>query len=154
MIRIHIDPAFAGPTLLEMSYLIEEGTGPIEVRWGNTRQEIRLVRKLRSRVVTLVVNDLVEMHRAATTVGTKFAFDASVKGNAVRALNDKQVSNWREFATKVGFDTARGTLVALASDAIQNRKNPKLFRAVVDTCLFEDVAAIDADVLLGLRASF
>ncbi len=153
MLTIQIDPQFSGPTLLEMTHLLD-GNGPLEVRWKNSRAEIRIVRTLRHRAVTLVVEDLSAMQRTAFSVGTRLAFDVSVKAKAVRALNDREVSNWREFASKLGFDTARGALVAIAGDAIRNQKNPRAVRAVVDSCLFDGVSALEADVLLGLQAGF
>lgn len=151
MILLRIQEEYHGPTLPEMTDLLEGNSGPIEVRWENTRREIALLERFRDREITLVVKDLAAMERAASSVGANFTFERDILVTALTALNSNEHSGWRSFVARMGSGVSRGLLIGIASSGIRRGLKVASLRSVLDGCLFEDVSPIDADVLLGLH---
>lgn len=107
MLSLRIEAEYAGPTLAEMEPLLELSDEPIEVRWENTKAEIRLLARCGQREVTLVVPNLVGMEKAASTLGLKYVVERDLILNSLSSLNEP-VGQWREFSTQNGPYLARG----------------------------------------------
>lgn len=153
MFAIRIEPNFNGPSLPEMLPLLADTDQPVEVAWENSRAEIALLDQVRDKAVTLIVNDLAAMERTAISVGVGFKFDRALKSTAFKALNNKDGElNWRGLVTQMGTGVSRSLLIRITSDNVRKGNSVTPLRTIANGCLFDNVSAFDADVLLGLAS--
>lgn len=149
MKKMRIDPLYTGPTIVEMESLLPLSNDPIEVRWENTKPEIRLLRQHPDRAVTLVVRDLSVMERTATTLGMAYVLHRELIEDANKALRD---GTWREFAARQGPQVARSVALRLLALNLRAGRQPGKFRRLVEETLFENTAPVDLDTLRGLQS--
>lgn len=150
MLSLRIEDKYTGVTILDMEPLLELGDCPIEVRWENTKAEVRLLRKCEGREVTLVVPNLIAMERAASTLGLNFVVERSLVLNGLHSLN-KPDGHWREFTTQTGPYLSRGLVMRAFAHKLRQGIDHQPLRKVLIESVLDNTSPVDADVLLGLR---
>ena len=150
IITLRIAEGYTGVTLVEMEPLLDLGDEALAVRWENTKPEMRLLRRLGGRKITLVVPDLTAMERAATALGLRLNCKPEHLVAAVDAINSPE-GGWREFSMRMGPQLSRGiALRAMANIVRQGERTDELQKALVDSVL-EGTSPVDLDVLYLLR---
>ncbi len=152
MIQIVIDPKYAGPTILDWgisSRNVEDEF--VEVRWGNTKQEIVQLERLSDCNFRLFVPDAAAQERAATTLGDDLQLDQTIIAAAKLALNTRKAYDWRNFLEGKPPSLTRSILTRMSVDAIRRGKRSALAEFASDFASEDGINPIDADVLLRLQ---
>lgn len=152
MIQIVIDSEYAGPTILDWgssSRNVEDKF--IDVRWGNTKQEIVQLERLPDCNFRLFVIDDVAQERAATTLGDDLQLNQTVIATAKLALNTRKSYDWRKFLEGKPPSLTRSILTRMSADAVRRGKKSALAEFASDFAPEDGINPIDADVLLRLR---
>lgn len=150
MVDIRINPTFNGPTILELTSILADVQGTVEVRWQGTRAEYTALEQNPKRAFILHVQDLPAMERAATALGQPFTFDTSLLAIALTSLTSRKAYNWRTFSDSLGIAVTRSLITRLSAGAIRKGKTP-IIANIAAECLIEGVNPVDADILLRLR---
>lgn len=151
VITLRIDESYTGVTLVEMESLLDLGDEALEVRWENTKPEMRLLlRRLGGRKITLVVPNLAAAERAATALGLHLNAKGDHLVSALAAINRPE-GQWREFTTRMGPQLSRGLAIqAMANILRSGGRADALQKALVDSVL-GGTSPVDLDALYGLR---
>jgi hypothetical protein len=139
------------PTLTDLEYVLEDLQDPIEARWTGTREEIILAKSLSERQIILHVRDELR-DRAVLDLGLTFPITQKQVEQAKTAITSRQSQEWRQFAEDIGNTRAALTLTRVASESLNNGKNPRALLSVVSDLWTRRVNAQDADVLMRLRS--
>jgi len=151
MIQIVIDPKYDGPTILDHGtarYVEDEF---VEVRWGNTKQELAHLERLSDCNFRLFVPDTAAQERAATSLGDDIQLDQTVILTARLALNTRKTYDWRNFLTGKPVSLTRSILTKMSADALRKGRPTALADLAGDFASENGINPIDADVLLRLR---
>ena len=150
MVTLRVLPVYPGATILEMASLLPLSNEPIEMKWGNTKSEIRLLRDYPDRDVTLVVPDLAAMERTAVALGLPIQ---SVRGEANRAAAEvnSKAGTWREYAARMGPTVSRGMILRATAQYARIGRDVRSVRHVLIESVLNHTAPIDPDVLISLR---
>jgi len=150
MIQIVIDPKYDGPTILDHGtarYVEDEF---VEVRWGNTKQELAQLERLSDCNFRLFVPDTAAQERAATSLGDDIQLDQAVILTARLALNTRKTYDWRNFLTGKPVSLTRSILTKMSADALRKGRPSALAEFAGDFAPENGINPIDADVLLRL----
>ena len=150
MIQIVIDPKYDGPTILDHGtarYVEDEF---VEVRWGNTKQELAQLERLSDCNFRLFVPDTATQERAATSLGDDIQLDQAVILTARLALNTRKTYDWRNFLTGKPVSLTRSILTKMSADALRKGRPSALAEFAGDFAPENGINPIDADVLLRL----
>ncbi len=154
MVQIEVNSKFfeGCPSLPEIEPSMEHIAvdEPIEARWGNSKSEQEVLNRHKNRQFKLYVSDLPAKERATASLELPLNLDANLVGNALIALTNKKLYNWREFTRNVGPTVSRHILLKLAADEIRIGKKPKLAYVVKDVFL-DGVTPGNVDTLFRLR---
>src|SRR5208283_4693680 len=151
MIQIVIDPKYDGPTILDHGtarYVEDEF---VEVRWGNTKQELAQLERLSDCNFRLFVPDTAAQERAATSLGDDTQLDQAVILTARLALNTRKTYDWRNFLTGKPVSLTRSILTKMSADALRKGRPSALADLAGDFASENGINPIDADVLLRLK---
>jgi|SRR5208282_628849 len=152
MIQIVINPEYAGPTILDWgvsSRTVEDKF--VEVRWGNTKQEINQLERLSDCNFRLFVPDKAAQDKAALSLGDDVQLDQTTINTAKLALNARKSYDWRGFSDGKPTSLTRSILTRMSADALRKGRESVLADLVGDFALEGGINPIDADVLLRLR---
>lgn len=72
----------------------------------------------------------------------------NLKAEIQSKLTNRKETGWRELCAN---PNVREEFVTLVVDSIQNGKNPKKVRSVLDLVLFDGINILDVDVLMRLK---
>lgn len=150
MLSLRIEDKYTGVTILEMEPLLDLSNEPIEVRWENTKPEMRLLRKCAGRDVTLVVPTLVAMERAASLLGLKYVVERNLVINGIDSLNEP-TGHWREFSNQNGPYLARGAVMQAFANQLRRGGDFAPLRKVLVESVLDHTSPVDVDAFLGLR---
>ncbi len=153
MLSLRIEDSFKGLTVIEWEPLLADNPR-VEALWGNSKQEVDVLRRYPDNDFDLVVPDLMAMERAATLLGLPLVVEAALVNRGLYQLN-KPDGVWREFAAQTGPNLSRGlvtraTARALRSGKAGNKDLNSLRKVLVESYL-DNVSPVEADVLFGLR---
>jgi hypothetical protein len=152
MIQIVIDPKYDGPTILNWGIASRDVEDEfVEVRWGNTKQELTQLERLPDCNFRLFVPDAAAQERAAATLGDDIQLDQAVISTAKLALNTRKTYDWRNFLEGKPLSLTRSILTKISADALRKGRPSALADLVGDFALENGINPIDADVLLRLR---
>src|SRR6202000_1689579 len=98
-----------------MESLLPLSSEPLEVRWENSQAEIRLLKTLGDRHVTLVVPHLQAMERAASTLGLRIPVGRNLLYKGMADLNGRE-TQWREFTTQNGAGLSRSVVMRVTGN--------------------------------------
>lgn len=150
MLSLRVEENPTAPTILQMEPLLEWSDEPVEVRWENTKQEVRVLKKYSGRNISLIVPNLVAMERAASLLGLDYVIGSEMVMHGAATLN-KADGKWREFSQRTGPYLARGTLMLALSNKIRRGGDiPRLRKTIVENVL-DHVSPVDMDALYILR---
>jgi hypothetical protein len=152
MIQIVIDPKYGGPTILEWETTSLHSVTDkfVEVRWGNTKQEIVQIERLSDCNFRLFVPDTAAQERAAAALGDDLQLDQTIISTAKLALNTRKSYDWRNFLEGKPPSLTRSILTRMSADAIRRGKKSVLAELAGDFAFENGINPIDADVLLRL----
>jgi hypothetical protein len=153
VVSIQIDKDFEGPTLDELVTIMDEITeDPIKVSWGNTHDEVALLRSYPDKKFTLYVNDFPAKDRAIAVLGLSLDQPQPVLKKAKDVLNDFKSYDWRNFCeeSKSGGPAPKYLLLKLAADSLRRGGRPALAE-IMTPILIGGISIVDADVLLRLK---
>lgn len=148
--QIQVNPSYSGPTILELSAVLADVQGTIEVKWQGSKEERAVLKKFAERKFVLYVPDLPAMERAATTLGRSFVFDNALLATALTSLTSRKAYNWRSFSEGIGTAITRSLLTRLSAGALRKGVTPTIAN-IASECIIDNVNPVDADVLLRLR---
>jgi hypothetical protein len=152
MIQIVIDPKYDGPTILDWGISSRDVEDEfVEVRWGNTKQELTQLERLSDCNFRLFVPDTAAQERAATSLGDDIQLDQTVISTAKLALNARKTYDWRNFLEGKPLSLTRSILTKMSADALRKGRSSALADLVGDFTLENGINPIDTDVLLRLR---
>ena len=147
MVTLEVDPQFHGPTVAEIaSTLADIKEDPVRVRWGGTKEEIKLVEN-DDRAFVVIVPSLVEMSTVAFLFGTPLLLGDKILSEGKDALINRKTYNWKKFTGDNGPTVTKSIVVKLAANAVRQGLRPKLARVASDALLGK-VNAADADTLI------
>ena len=151
MINIIIDRTYGGPTLVELGYLLDEGTEPVTAAWRNTRTEMEIIRAWPDRDFTLILCDASLMERTCVLLGLRYVLQPDMVQAGVSALNSAVAGAWRPFTNRVGSPVSRSVFIQAIADRIRRGKDAPALRKLAVDCVLDGTPVIDMDVLFGLR---
>lgn len=151
MVQVAIKPDYSGPTILELAPVINDVQDKVvQVKWENSRTELRVLEQFSKREFLLYVPNLGALERASTALGLVLIVEPATIENAKGALNIAARYNWRGFVKDIGTNLSRSLITKLAADSIRRGGKPQL-ALIASECLLDGINPIDADVLLRLR---
>jgi hypothetical protein len=152
VIHLRIDPEYQGPTLVGIRPLLPLDEGAIEARWQGTKEEKQVLRGLRrSRSITLIVANLVEVEKAATSLGVGFQHQVPLMERTSRALQSQAAGTWASMVEEVGGNVARSSMLQVISTILRSGKDQPSMRKTVADSLLHGVRPADLDVLTSLH---
>ena len=152
IIMVRVDPNYCGPTLAELGSTVQDiPDDPLPVRWEGTREEARLVGRLRgSRNIVVYVPCLADMATAACALGAPLQVEGKKAMEARDALaSRKLLYDWKRYSGEAGPAASKALVVRLAADAVRQGMRPKLARIATDV-LQGRANPMDADVLMRI----
>jgi hypothetical protein len=148
--HIQVNPTYSGPTILELSTVMADVQGTVEVKWQGSKEERAALQKFADRKFVLFVSDLPAMERAATTLGRALVFDNALLATALTSLTSRKAYNWRSFTEGIGTAVTRSLLTRLSAGALRKGVTPRIAN-IASECIIDNVNPVDADVLLRLK---
>jgi hypothetical protein len=141
------------PSILEIADSIPEITAdPIDVQWGNTRDEATALRSFPDRRFALHVPGFPARDRATSYLGLPLRLEQSVLERAKHLLTDPQAYDWRSFCKESeGGISPRNILLKLVADSLRKGNRPALAEIMAPLFL-SGINVHDADVLLRLKS--
>lgn len=149
---IVIDKDFEGPSLKELVSIMDEITeDPVRISWGNSHDEVSLLRSYSSKRFTLYVDGFPAKDRAIAALGLSLDPPKPVLEKAKDSLNNPQKYDWRGFVNdSQGGPSPKWLLVKLAADSLRKGSRPALAE-LISPILLGGISIVDADVLLRLK---
>lgn len=149
---IVIDKDFEGPSLKELVSIMDEITeDPVKINWGNTHDEVALLRFYSKKNFTLYVTDFPAKDRAVAALGLSLDPPKPVLDKAKDVLNDAKKYDWRNFCDDSKSGPAPKWLVLkLAADSLRKGNRPAL-ADIITPVLLGGISIHDVDVLLRLK---
>ena len=147
------DKEYRGPTIVELAPAIDRVEAPvIDVRWGNTKDELRILRQHSNRKFLLKITEPKVWDHTVATFGKRLQIAPTLLERARVVLVDLQAYDWRKFLEQTSTVNPRYLLLQLVADGIRKGKQPKL-APIVSSTFMNGVGPQDADVLLRLKSS-
>jgi len=149
---IVIDKDFEGPSLKELASIMDEITeDPIKVSWGNTHDEVALLKFYSNKNFMLYVDDFPAKDRAIAALGLSLDPPKPLLEKAKDSLNNPQKYDWRGFCDdSKGGPAPKWLLLKLAADSLRKGFRPALAE-IISPVLLGGISVVDVDVLLRLR---
>ena len=151
-VEIIVNKDYEGPSILEMTDIIDGCDEPVKLDWSNTRDEITtLLRFPKSRFI-LYVQDFSMRDRTAATLGLPLKIEEPVVERAKVSLIQPKEYDWRNFC-KQNSDgpSTRNILLKLTADALRRGIKPAL-ADIVGSLFHDGISIVDVDVLLRLKS--
>jgi hypothetical protein len=152
--EIVIDEIFTGPSILELSSIMEEieDDRPVKVSWSNTRNEIAALRKFPSRKFVLVVDDFSAKDRVTATLGLPLSPPQGALDRAKDSLIYLKTYDWRNFCDGGKKNpNVKYLLLKLAADSLRKGNVPALAE-IMSPLLLDGIDIMDVDILLRLKS--
>jgi hypothetical protein len=150
-VNIILDKDYIGPTIMELEPALDRiEADVVDLRWGNTKDEIRILRQ-HPRKFMLRIADPTVWDRTIATFGKRLRIASPLLERAKLVLSDLAAYDWRKFITQIPGTNPRYLLLQLAANAVRLGKQPQLAHIVASTFV-KGVGAQDADVLLRLKS--
>jgi hypothetical protein len=152
-IELALDQDYQGPDIHQLAASIPRITDEVvNVRWGGSKDELRVLRQFSGRKFKLYVADSRAMDRATAIFGKRLDVSQGIRERAKLVLCDAKAYDWRNFIKQTPGTSPEYVLLQLAADAVRRGNKPTLAGAL-RALLLNGVAAEDADVLLRLKSS-
>jgi len=141
------------PSILELADSIAEITAdPIDVQWGNTRDEATTLRSFPSRRFVLHVPGFPARDRATSYLGLPLSLEQSLLERAKNLLTDPVAYDWRSFCKESEQGVSpRNILLKLVADSLRKGNRPALAE-IMSPLFLGGISPVDADVLLRLKS--
>jgi hypothetical protein len=153
VIDVVLDKEYQGPSIIELLPAIDRiDAETIDLRWGNTKDEIRILQQHHDRKFLLHITDSVVWDHTIATFGKRLQIPSILLERAKLMLVDIKTYDWRKFIEQIPGTNPRYLLLQLAADAIRKGIQPKLAQIVASTFV-DGISAHDADILLRLKSS-
>jgi len=149
---IVIDKDFEGPSLKELVSIMDEITeDPVKISWGNSHDEIALIRFYHTKNFMLYVDDFPAKDRAVAALGLSLDPPKAVLEKAKDTLNNQQKYDWRNFCDESkGGPSPKWLVLKLAADSLRKGNRPALAE-IISPILLGGISIVDVDVLLRLK---
>jgi len=149
---IVIDEDFEGPSLKELVSIMDEITeDPVKISWGNTHDEIALLRFYSTKRFTLYVDGFPAQDRAIAALGLSLDPPKPVLDKAKDSLNNQAKYDWRNFCDESkGGPSPKWLVLKLAADSLRKGNRPALAE-IISPILLGGISIVDVDVLLRLK---
>ena len=151
-VEIIVNKDYEGPSILEMTDIIDGCDEPIKLDWSNTRDEITTLLRFPKGKFVLYVKDFSMRDRTASTLGLFLKLEEPLIERAKTALIQPKEYDWRNFC-KANSDgpSTRNILLKLTADALRRGIKPAL-ADIVGHLFHDGVSIVDVDVLLRLKS--
>jgi hypothetical protein len=150
-VEIIVNKDYEGPSILELTDIIDGIDEAVKLDWSNSRDEISTLLRFPKNKFILYVKDFHTLDRTASTLGLFLKPPEPVVAKAKTVLVEPKEYDWRNFCkqNEQGPST-RNILLKLTADAIRKGLQPAL--ADILASVFHDgVSIVDVDVLLRLK---
>jgi hypothetical protein len=152
--EIQIDEDWSGPSILELSSIMEEieDDRPVKVSWSNTRNEIAALRKFPNRKFILVVDNFPAKDRVTAVLGLPLSPPQGALDRAKDSLVELKTYDWRNFCDSGGKNpNPKYLLLKLVADSLRKGNVPALAE-IMSPLLLDGIDVVDVDVLLRLKS--
>ena len=151
-VEIVINKDFEGPSILELTDILEGCDEAIRVDWSNTRDEITTLLRFPKNKFILYVRDFSMRDRTVSTLGLSLKIEEPVVERAKNLLIQPKEFDWRNFC-KQGAEgpSIRNILIKLAADSLRKGNRPAL-ADIVGHIFHDGISIVDVDVLLRLKS--
>jgi len=150
-VEIVISKDFEGPSILELTDIIDGIDEAIKIDWSNSRDEISTILRFPTKKFILYVRDLSVRDRTASTLGLFLKLEEPVVEKAKMFLIQPKEYDWRNFCKQNEHGpSTRNVLLKMTADALRKGLRPAL--ADILASVFHDgIGIVDVDVLLRLK---
>ena len=150
-VEIIVSKDFEGPSILELTDIIDGIDEAIKIDWTNSRDEISTILRFPTKKFILHVKDFSVRDRTASTLGLFLKLEEPVVAKAKTLLIEPKEYDWRNFCKQNEHGpSTRNILLKLTADALRKGLRPAL--ADIMASVFHDgIGIIDVDVLLRLK---
>src|SRR5271157_3103134 len=150
-VEIIVNKEYEGPSILELTDIIDGIDEAIKVDWSNSRDEISTLLRFPKNKFILYVKDFPTRDRTASTLGLFLKLEEPVVERAKMLLIQPKEYDWRNFVKQNEHGpSTRNILLKLTADALRKGLQPAL--ADILASVFHDgVSIVDVDVLLRLK---
>jgi len=150
-VEIIVSKDFEGPSILELTDIIDGIDEAIKIDWTNSRDEISTILRFPTKKFTLYVRDFSVRDRTASTLGLFLKLEEPVVAKAKTLLIEPKEYDWRNFCKQNEHGpSTRNILLKLTADALRKGLRPAL--ADIMASVFHDgISIVDVDVLLRLK---
>jgi len=150
-VEIIVSKDFEGPSITELTDIIDGIDEAIKIDWSNTRDEISTILRFPDKKFILYVRDFSVRDRTASTLGLFLKPEEAVVEKAKMLLIQPKEYDWRNFCKQNEHGpSTRNLLLKMAADALRKGLHPAL--ADIMASVFHDgIGIIDVDVLLRLK---
>jgi hypothetical protein len=151
-VEIIVNKDYEGPSILELTDIIDGIDEAINVDWSNSRDEITTLQRFPKNKFILYVKDFHTRDRTASTLGLFLKLEDAVVTKAKTVLVEPKEYDWRNFCKQnTAGPSTRNILLKLAADALRKGLQPSL-AGVVSSIFHDGISIIDVDVLLRLKS--
>ena len=150
-VEIIISKDFEGPSILELTDIIDGIDEAIKIDWSNSRDEISTILRFPTKKFILYVRDFSVRDRTASTLGLFLKLEEPVVEKAKMFLIQPKEYDWRNFCKQNEHGpSTRNVLLKMTADALRKGLRPAL--ADILASVFHDgIGIVDVDVLLRLK---
>jgi hypothetical protein len=150
-VEIFVNKDFEGPSILELTDIIDGIDEAIKVDWSNTRDEISTILRFPDKNFVLYVRDFSMRDRTASTLGLFLKLEEQVVEKAKTLLIQPKEYDWRNFCRQNEHGpSTRNILLKITADAIRKGLRPALAE-IVASVFHDGISIVDVDVLLRLK---
>jgi hypothetical protein len=150
--EVVVAEGYDGPSIIELESILDEVPDPVRVRWGNTRDEVNLIRKYSHRHLVLCVDGFPARDRVAATFGLPLSIEPSVLERTRLLLLNVAANDWRGLcAESKGGPSLKHVLLKLVADSLRKGNRPALAE-IMEPLWLRGIDLIDVDVLLRLKS--
>jgi len=151
-VEIIVNKDFEGPTILELTDIIDGIDEAIKVDWSNSRDEISTILRFPTKNFVLYVRDFSVRDRTSSTLGLFLKLEEPVVEKAKDFLIKPKEYDWRNFCRQNEHGpSTRNILLKLVADALRKGLQPVL-ADVVASIFHDGISIVDVDVLLRLKS--
>src|SRR5271167_60420 len=150
-VEIIVNKEYEGPSILELTDIIDGIDEAIKVDWANSRDEITTLLRFPKNKFVLYVKDFHTCDRTSATLGLFLKPPEPVVERAKNMLIQPKEYDWRNFC-KLNAEgpSTRNILLKLTADALRKGLQPVL-ADIVASVFHDGVSIVDVDVLLRLK---
>ena len=148
MLHSIVVDAFSGPTIHDLSPVIDGIPDPVDVGWVGSRQDYHYFETFPERSFILHVTDQDLAEKTLWNLGAALPISQADLSVAKKALVSEADQTWR--STVDGIGATRGTqlLLKIASESLRKGLRPTRTLAIAIGCLCDGLHPADADVML------